>query len=389
MSLEFLRSLATRALHEWRPVLFWCLAARMKSMENMEQLVCLAEELPVTHCPKHCSDSFAPFSIQGLVEALPLSNEALTLQLAPQSGRTQVVFSMFVLSKNTHQNDPTIYYVYISLRDFHIQHIYVFFWYLLGLGATLLICSEVRQLGWRPAKSVGPKPGTTRDSNEIRKSKMWTNAKKSMIQDVQKCHSMSSAASCWPLGRSPDRWVNYGCRLQIQIMAGSEGGALLSQRPQGLEISFKACTVGVRKFYFHKSIRHSFFESVGLMQTFMISVSFWWSVQFHIPFLFVWGCCSISWFLTRGSRRAGGRSFAVCCFPRFSISASETDMFQGPTTRLATRLVRQRSPELQTCCSPYIHWFLSDYCHSRSVTFWVCRRWLPKGSSQISRLGPY
>ena len=44
---------------------------------------------------------------EGLVEALRLSNEALKRQLVPQSGRTQVVvFSMLVLFKNTHQNDP-------------------------------------------------------------------------------------------------------------------------------------------------------------------------------------------------------------------------------------------------------------------------------------------
>ena len=38
------------------------------------------------------------------------------------------------------------------------------------------------------------------------------------------------------------------------------------------------------------------------MSNFHFEVSFWWIVQFHISFLFVWGCCSISWFLTRGSR---------------------------------------------------------------------------------------
>ena len=41
----------------------WNFAATTKSMENMEQLVCLTEELTATHCVKHCSDSFAQFSI--------------------------------------------------------------------------------------------------------------------------------------------------------------------------------------------------------------------------------------------------------------------------------------------------------------------------------------
>ena len=47
-----------------------------------------------------------------------------------------------------------------------------------GFGVTLLLCSEVRKLGSRPAKSVGQKPGTPGIRNEIRKSKTWTNTKK-------------------------------------------------------------------------------------------------------------------------------------------------------------------------------------------------------------------
>ena len=37
------------------------------------------------------------------------------------------------------------------------------------------------------------------------------------------------------------------------------------------------------------------------------------------------------------TRGAGERSFAVCCFPRFSISASETDMFECRTWCKAQR----------------------------------------------------
>ena len=118
---------------------------------------------------------------EGLVEALRPSNEGMKLQLAPQSGRTQVaVFSCILHACSVQEHPPKrSNYIHFSSGLSYTVIIYIL-WYLLGLGVTLLICSEVRKLGWRPAKSVGQKPGTTRDSNEIRKSKMWANAKKSM-----------------------------------------------------------------------------------------------------------------------------------------------------------------------------------------------------------------
>ena len=229
--------------------------------------------------------------------------------------------------------------------------------------------------------------------------------------------------------------------MQIQIMAGTEGGALLSQGPQGIEIFFDwgissethswlerilvyiegslsvSCAQSRyygssnflqslhcwceevlfpqndQAFFFWKCWLDANFHDIS-MSNFHFEVIFWWIVQFHISFLFDLICMGLLLdFLVPKkrikTRGAGESSFAVCCFPRFLISASETDMFQGPTTRLATKVVGQRSPELQKCCSPYIHRFLLDYCHSRSVVFWLCRRSLPKGSSQISRLGPY
>ena len=100
---------------------------------------------------------FRSYGGEGPVEALRLSNEELKRQLAPQGGRTQAIFSMFVLSKNTHQNGPNKFLLW-AFRFFGYLLVPVWF------GVNLLLCSEVRQPGSRPAKSVGQKPGTARNS---------------------------------------------------------------------------------------------------------------------------------------------------------------------------------------------------------------------------------
>ena len=70
---------------------------------------------------------FRSYGGEGPVEAFRLSNEELKRQLAPQGGRTQVIFSMFVLSKNTHQNGPNKFLLW-AFRSFEYLLVPVWVW---------------------------------------------------------------------------------------------------------------------------------------------------------------------------------------------------------------------------------------------------------------------
>ena len=105
--------------------------ARMKSMENMEQLVCLTEELPATHCAKHCSDSFAQFSFLRWRTSWSTSTvkwSADTSAGTPERKDTSSI--LHVCSVQEHPPKRSNYiqyiyiytvYIYISLRDFSVS----------------------------------------------------------------------------------------------------------------------------------------------------------------------------------------------------------------------------------------------------------------------------
>ena len=128
---------------------------------------------------------FRSYGGEGPVEALQLSNEELKRQLAPQGGRTQVIFSMFVLSKNTHQNGPNKFLLW-AFRSFEYSTRAG-----LGLGVTLLLCSEVRKTWLTTCEICGSE---TRHCQKLEmksvRVKPGPTQKVPMVQDAQKCDAM-------------------------------------------------------------------------------------------------------------------------------------------------------------------------------------------------------
>ena len=144
---------------------------------------------------------FRSYGGEGPVEALRLSNEELKRQLAPQGGRTQVIFSMFVLSKNTHQNGPNKFLLW-AFRSFEYLLVPVWVWghpVAVQRGAktwltTCEICgSETRHCQEFEMKSVRVKPGPTQKVP-------WFKTPKSAMPCVEHVELLVD-----PLARSSDR----------------------------------------------------------------------------------------------------------------------------------------------------------------------------------------
>ena len=151
---------------------------------------------------------FRSYGGEGPVEALRLSNEELKRQLAPQGGRTQVIFSMFVLSKNTHQNGPNKFLLW-AFRSFEYLLVSVWVW-----GSPCCYAARCENLAHDLRNLWVRNQALPEIRNEIRKSKTWTNTKKSVVQDAQKCDAMrwTCWTTCWPFSKLI-RSVNRGCDM--------------------------------------------------------------------------------------------------------------------------------------------------------------------------------
>ena len=174
---------------------------------------------------------FRSYGGEGPVEALQLSNEELKRQLAPQGGRTQVIFSMFVLSKNTHQNGPNKFLLW-AFRSFEYLLVPVWVW-----GSPCCYAARCENLAHDLRNLWVRNQALPETRNEIRKSKTWTNTKSSMVQDAQKCDAMRWT-TCWPLARSSDRWIEVVICCDMDYENEHDGDHGLNEGSNSFQDSF-------------------------------------------------------------------------------------------------------------------------------------------------------